>query len=87
MSAAPSEKRLRAQIAAHALHAQRDSREITKAAREAFLARFYDEVDPKGELSPDERERRARAALKAHMGRLALLSVRKRREGGLDERP
>jgi hypothetical protein len=77
-----AERRLRAQIAAHSLHAQRDSRELTRPAREAFLARFIAEVDPTGELPEAERLRRARHALAAHMRRLALASAKARRRKG-----
>ena len=51
---------------------------LTRAARQAFLARFERDVDPHNVLSPDERKRRAEAARRAHMGRLALLSAKKR---------
>jgi hypothetical protein len=51
----------------------------TQPGREAFLARFEDEVDPKRQLSPQERARRAEAARKAYFARLALKSARVRR--------
>jgi hypothetical protein len=50
----------------------------TAPAREAFLARFEREVDPAGTLSPAERARRADAARRLHMSRLAYRSVRSR---------
>jgi hypothetical protein len=46
----------------------------TTAAREKFLSRFDDEVDADRVLSPAERARRAEAARKAYMTRLALKS-------------
>ena len=55
-----------------------DPREYTSAARQAFLARFEREVDPDLLLPEVERKRRAKAALAAHMTRLALASARKR---------
>jgi hypothetical protein len=58
-----------------------DGREVTKAARRGFMARFEDEVDPDRQLSPDERQRRAQAAMRAHMARLALRSAKSRRKG------
>lgn len=73
------ERRLRARIAAHAKHARYDPRESLAPAREAFLERFRREVDPEGVLPADERERRARHALRAHMLRLAFASARARR--------
>lgn len=75
----PSERSLRARLAAHALHAQHDSSEVSKAGREAFLARFEREVDPEGTLPTDERIRRAAHARKAYFTRLALKSAQARR--------
>jgi hypothetical protein len=72
--------RLRARIAAYSLHALYDSRETTAAAHQSFLARFEREVDPDSSLPQDERARRARAALQAHMLRLARLSAQARRK-------
>jgi hypothetical protein len=68
----------RARLGAHALHATHDPRETTKPARAAFLSRFEREVDPEGLLDPAERSRRARHALKAHMTRLSMSSVKAR---------
>jgi hypothetical protein len=79
---------LLARLGAESLHAQRDRREITAAARLKFLARFVDEVDPLGELEEPERLIRAEHALRAHMLRLALESANvrakraQRRAGG-----
>lgn len=74
MSLTPEQRSLRARLAAHALHAQTDSREHVRPAREAFMRRFEDQVDPDRELSEEERARRAHQALKSHMTRLALRS-------------
>lgn len=65
-----SERALRARAAAHALHAQGGT--STKAGTAAFLARFDKQVDPEGVLPAEERTRRARHALRAHMAGLAL---------------
>jgi len=46
-------------LAAYSLHAKRDPKETTQAARAAFLTRFEREVDPDGSLPPAERARRA----------------------------
>ena len=57
---------------------------ITDPGRAAFLAGFIDLVDPDRVLPEAERTRRAKAALQAHMARLARRSVeaRPRRTGG-----
>lgn len=43
----------------------------TAPAQAAFMARFEREVDPEGTLPVAERQKRARAALQAHMIRLS----------------
>lgn len=53
----PSERVLRARLAAYTMHARYDTRETTAAARAAFLDRFEHEVDPDGTLSAAERQR------------------------------
>ena len=73
----PTERSLRARLAAHALHAQGGT--STRGGTAAFLSRFERQVDPDGILAPDERQRRAQHALKAHMAGLALKSSRARR--------
>lgn len=60
------------------MHASHDSRETSRPAREAFLARFLDEVDPDRLLPEEERHRRAEHARKAYFTRLALKSARAR---------
>jgi hypothetical protein len=67
----PRDMSLRGRIGAFALHARHDPRETTKPARAAFLARFEAEVDPERRLPEEERRRRAHAAMRAHMARLA----------------
>lgn len=69
-----------ARVGAHSLHASHDSREVTRKARKRFLETFELAVDPDGTLPAQERARRARHALKAHMNRLALRSAEVRRE-------
>ena len=75
---------MRARLAAHSMHARNDSREITKPARDAFLARFEREVDPDVNLPEPERRRRAEQARAAYFTRLAYKSARARsaRAGG-----
>jgi hypothetical protein len=71
-------RRLRARAAAYWLHAKRDSKELTTAAREAFLARFERLVDPDQMLPDAERARRATSARRAYFTQLALKSARRR---------
>jgi hypothetical protein len=66
-------------MGAYALHARYDPRQTTRAARDAFLRRFVDEVDPDRVLPEAERLRRAAAARKAYFIRLAYLASRRRR--------
>jgi hypothetical protein len=75
----PELRSQRARIAAHALHATHDSREISQAGRDAFLARFEREVDPEGVLPESERQRRATHARKAYFTKLAFKSAKARR--------
>ena len=49
----------------------RDRSARTRPAREKFLKRFEDEVDPDGKLPPDERRILGDHALRAYMLRLA----------------
>jgi hypothetical protein len=79
----PQNRSLVGRIGAARLHSMYDTRELTRAGRSAFLAKFEFQVDPDLVLAPDDRQRRARAALREHMLRLALSSARKRREGRL----
>ncbi len=77
----PKNRALRARLGAHALHAKvTDPSAHTAPARQAFLDRFEREVDPEGVLLPEERARRAEHARKAYFARLALASVKARRE-------
>lgn len=74
-----AERSLRARAGAYAQHAKYDVRETTRNARDAFLARFVDQVDPERVLPEPERQRRALASRKAHMALLALRSAQARR--------
>jgi len=76
----PSERRLRATIGAHALHAQRDPLETTAKARAAAEARFIDQGDPERILPEAERLRRAASARKQYFAALSLKSARARRK-------
>ena len=72
----PGERALRGRIGAYSLHAQGGTN--TGPARRAFLAKFEAEVDPKGVLSENERQRRAQAARRAYFARLGLKSAKTR---------
>ena len=76
----PEEMAQRGRIGAHVTHSRHDPRELTAPAREAFLTKFEQEVDPDGVLAPDERRRRAEHARKAHMARISRLSAIARRK-------
>lgn len=75
----PEQRSLRARMGAYAQHAQHDVRDTTRAGLEAASARFLDEVDPEHVLPEAERQRRAAAARKAHMLKLAWRSAEVRR--------
>jgi hypothetical protein len=84
------ERRLRAQIGAHAQWAREPDRTArTAKARRAFLAKFEAEVDPQGVLPAEERAFRAEHLRQAHMKRMALAASRARtakaRKRGGDE--
>lgn len=73
------QRRLRAQLAAHASWAKTpDPEQRTTAARQAFNDRFEREVDPDGVLPEAERARRAEHARKSYYKALALRSVKAR---------
>jgi hypothetical protein len=77
MSLTPSERSLRGRLAAHALHAKYDSRELTAKARQKFRDSFYEKMDPA--LPHEERLRRAEHLSRAHYARMALASAKARR--------
>ncbi len=59
-------------------HSRHSSVEITAGARRGFQERFRRQVDPDGALAPEERERRAERAMRAHMLSLSEKSARVR---------
>lgn len=72
-----SEMALRGRIGGYAKAAKYPPNQLTGAARAGFLRRF----EPRdSSLSEDERHRRAKCALAAHMAKLARLSSIARRE-------
>ncbi len=82
----PTERSLRARMAAYRLHSRYDGRELTSNARAAFNDRFAREVDPEKRLPEGERLRRAECARKAYFAALAAKSVRSRRLAAARER-
>ena len=84
----PAERAQRARIAAHAMHAKHDPVETTQKARDAFLERFLDEVDPDGELrrtNPAEARRRAASERKRFFAQLAFRSMKARSKKNADQ--
>jgi hypothetical protein len=79
MPASPAERRLAAQVAAHASWAMTPDRSARTAnARAALMQRFLDEAD--GDVAKAESLRRA------HFARLSLASARaRRRRAGIGE--
>jgi hypothetical protein len=82
MALTPEQRSLRAQTAAYERWSKEDPREGTKSARAGFKQRFVNQVDPDRVLSELERERRAQAALRAHMARMSLASSKARSKAG-----
>jgi len=79
----PEQRSMQARMAAHLLHATRDTHETTEAARyAAHVTRYEKMVDPNNELPPAERARRVEAARQAHMTKAALASSRARAQAG-----
>jgi hypothetical protein len=77
-SLSPELRSQRARIAAYAKWSRYDPVEGTRAARDAQHERYVDEVDPDRVLPEAERQRRAVAARKAYMAKLAFLSAKAR---------
>ncbi len=77
----PSQRSLQARMAASAKHAKTDGRDATAAARVASPGSddyWISNVDPNGDLSAKEREKRARNAKREHFTRMALKSAKVR---------
>jgi hypothetical protein len=75
MALTPAQRKLRGRIAANTRWSREDPAPTAARGQAGLQARFEREVDPEGTLAPDERARRAQAAHKAHMQRLALRSA------------
>lgn len=76
----PTSMALRGRIGAYVQKSRHDPRELTKAGRAAFLAKFEEQVDPERKLPEAERKRRAEAAHRAHMISLSFKSAEARRQ-------
>lgn len=72
------ERKQRARLGGLATSARHYGSDQTAAARRGFLLRFINEVDPDRTLPEDERLRRAEAARRLYMARLAFSSARAR---------
>lgn len=78
-------KTLRGRAGAHALHSKY-GKEISQPARDASPGSdsyWEAQVDPRGELDPVERSRRAGHAKKSYFASLALKSAKARRKAAL----
>lgn len=80
-----AEASLRGRIGAFSLHSTHDPRITTRAARQAFMRRFENAVDPDRLLPEGERQRRAECARRLYFARLALKSAKARRRRRLPE--
>lgn len=76
MALTPEQRTQRARLAALTRWSREDPSTNAARGQAGLLARFEREVDPNGELAPAERLRRAEAARRAHMVRLAFRSSR-----------
>jgi hypothetical protein len=74
----PEQRSLRARIAANTRWSREDGKPNAVRGQAGLLAKFVDQIDPDHVLPEDERLRRAEAARRAHMQRLAFLSSKAR---------
>jgi hypothetical protein len=79
VSLTPTERQMRASLAANTRWANTDSGQASEDARRRIDERFENQVDPDRVLEPAERAKRAARAKKAYMTRLALKSAKARR--------
>ena len=80
----PAQRTLRAKLAANSRWSREDGHANAVRGQAGLLAKFEREVDPDGTLTPEQRAKRAEAAYRAHMQRLAFASSKARaaRKGG-----
>ena len=75
----PSERSMRAQIAANTRWSKEDPAQQVAVLRRGFFQKFLDQVDPNGVLPEAERVRRAESAMRAHMLKLSFKAAKARR--------
>lgn len=75
----PEQRSQRARMGGLATSARHDSKEYTQPAHEGWFNRFLNEVDPRGELPEPERMRRALAAQRLYMQKLAWKAAKTRK--------
>lgn len=75
----PGQRTQRASIAALTRWSREDPAAGAVRGQAGLLAKFERQVDPRGELTPTERQRRAVCARRAHMQRLAFDREKNRR--------
>jgi hypothetical protein len=79
MPATPEQRSLAGRIGAHSSWAKTADRAArTEPARRASLARFEQQVDPDGVMTPEQRTAAADSARRAYMSRLSLLAAQAR---------
>lgn len=78
----PEQRSLRASIAANTRWSREDPKPALAKVRQGYRLKWINEVDPDRVLSEDERNRRATAAMRAHMQALSLKSAKVRAKGG-----
>lgn len=78
----PAQRSLRARIASNTAWANCPDRAAkARHAQAGLLRKFEEQVDPEHVLPDDERLKRAKAARRAHMSRLAYEREKAKREG------
>ena len=83
----PAQRTMRARIAANTRWSREDGKANAVRAQAGLLAKFVDQVDPDRVLPEAERQRRAEAARRAHMQRLAFRSSKARRDADGETSP
>jgi hypothetical protein len=80
----PAQRAMRARIAANTRWSRENPAANAARGQAGLLAKFVDQVDPDRQLPEAERTRRAEAARRAHMQRLAFRSSKARSGRDLD---
>ena len=74
----PEQRTMRARIAANTRWSRENPAATAARGQAGLMAKFIDQVDPERVLSEAERNRRAEAARRAHMQKLAFASSKAR---------